>query len=149
MTRRAFFSFHHGRDSWRVGQVRNSWVTREREAAGFWDAAEWEEVKLKTSAEIKKWIDKQLIGTSVTVVLIGAETADRTYVKYEIGQSIERGNGLIGIYIHNMKDVNGKTDIKGSNPLSAGYYAVYDWVYDNGRENIGAWIERAARAAGR
>lgn len=37
MARRTFFSFHHGRDSWRVGQVRNSWVVgKDREAAGFW-----------------------------------------------------------------------------------------------------------------
>lgn len=148
MTRRAFFSFHHGRDNWRVGQVRNSWVTKDRETAGFWDAAEWEEVKLKTPLEIKKWIDKQLTGTSVTVVLIGAETSQRTYVKYEIERSIERGNGLIGIYIHNMKDVNSNTDTKGSNPLPAGF-ATYDWINDNGRDNIGAWIEKAAKAAGR
>ena len=79
MARRAFFSFHHGRDSWRIGQVRNCWVTKpDRESAGFWDAAEWEEVKLKTPEVIRKWIDKQLEGTSVTVVLIGAETSTRS-----------------------------------------------------------------------
>jgi MTH538 TIR-like domain (DUF1863) len=149
MARRAFFSFHHVRDSWRVGQVRNCWVTKpDRETAGFWDAAEWEEVKLKTPTEIRKWIDKQLNGTSVTVVLIGAETSTRTYVKYEIEQSIARGNGVIGVFIHNMKDVDSKTDTKGANPLPAGY-AKYDWVNDDGRDNIGDWIEKAAKAAGR
>lgn len=149
MARRAFFSFHHGRDSWRIGQVRNCWVTKpDRESAGFWDAAEWEEVKLKTPEVIRKWIDKQLEGTSVTVVLIGAETSTRSYVKYEIERSVARGNGLIGIYIHNMKDVNARTDIKGANPLPAGY-PTYDWVNDNGRDNIGTWIEQAAKKAGR
>lgn len=39
MARRVFFSFHYDRDIVRVSQVRNSWVTRDREAAGFWDAA--------------------------------------------------------------------------------------------------------------
>ncbi len=149
MARRVFFSFHHVRDSWRVGQVRNSWVTKpDREAAGFWDAAEWEEVKLKTPDAIRRWIDKQLEGTSVTVVLIGAETSTRPYVKYEIEQSISRGNGLLGIYIHNIKDVNGNTDAKGNNPLPSGY-TVYDWVNDNGRDNMNVWIEAAARKAGR
>jgi hypothetical protein len=48
MPRRVFFSFHYERDLWRAGQVRNSWVTKpDREAAGFWDAAAWEEVKKK------------------------------------------------------------------------------------------------------
>lgn len=149
MARRTFFSFHHDRDNWRVGQVRNSWVTKpDREAAGFWDSAEWEEVKLKTPDKIRAWIDKQLTGTSVTVVLIGAETSSRTYVKYEIDQSVSRGNGMIGVFIHNMKDSQGHPDRPGSNPLPA-KYKVYDWVRDDGRANIGAWIEAAATAAGR
>jgi hypothetical protein len=149
MARRAFFSFHHVRDNWRVGQVRNSWVTKpDRETAGFWDAAEWEEVKLKSAPEIRKWIDKQLEGTSVTVVLIGAETSTRKYVQYEIEQSIARGNGLIGVYIHNMKDAQSLTDTRGVNPLPAGY-KTYDWVNDDGRNNLGTWIESAAKAAGR
>ncbi|MDR7298178.1 hypothetical protein J2X16_003527 [Pelomonas aquatica] len=148
MARRTFFSFHHVRDNWRVGQVRNCWVTQQREAAGFWDAAEWEKVKLQTPEKIREWIDKQLVGTSVTVVLIGHETSTRPYVKYEIEQSIARGNGLLGIFIHNMKDVEGKTDLKGTNPLPAGY-KTYDWVNDDGRSNIGDWIEAAAKAANR
>ncbi|MDI6603474.1 MAG: TIR domain-containing protein [Patescibacteria group bacterium] len=84
-----------------VSQVRNSWVTKpDREAAGFWDAASWKEVKKKGDAAIKKWIDDQLIGASVTVVLIGAETSNRDYVKYELEQSWKKGNGILGIYIH-------------------------------------------------
>jgi len=148
MARRTFFSFHHDRDSWRAGQVRNSWVTKDREAAGFWDSAEWEKVKDKSDAEIRKWIDKQLEGTSVTVVLIGAETASRPYVKYEIEQSIARGNGLLGIRIHQIKDKEGNTDKAGTNPLPS-KYKVYDWVGDNGRDNMGQWIEKAATDAGR
>src|ERR1017187_8146827 len=84
MARRAFFSFHYERDAWRAGQVRNSWVTKDRESAGFWDAAAWEEVKKKGNPAIEKWIDDQLKGTSVTVVLIGAQTSTREYVGYEI-----------------------------------------------------------------
>jgi hypothetical protein len=50
----------------------DSWVTKDRESAGFWDAAAWEEVKKKGNDAIEKWIDDQLKGTSVTVVLIGS-----------------------------------------------------------------------------
>src|SRR5881296_313625 len=124
MARRAFFSFHYERDVWRAGQVRNSWVTQDRESAGFWDAASWEEVKKKGKDAIEKWIDNQLDGTSVTVVLIGAETSTRPYVDYEIKQSHNRGNGLLGIYIHNMKDSEKKTDTKGSNPFDK-------WIFKN------------------
>jgi hypothetical protein len=162
MARRAFFSFHYERDAWRASQVRNSWVTRDRESAGFWDAAAWEEVKKKTDAEIEKWIGTQLVGTSVTVVLIGAETSTRPYVGYEIKQSHNRGNGMLGIYTHNLKDVGGKTDTKGANPLSnwhierdgkkvllSDIYPTYDWVNDNGYNKMGDWIEAAATKAGK
>ena len=118
MARRVFFSFHYERDIWRAGQVRNSWVTKpDREAAGFWDSASWEEVKNKGKEAIQRWIDKQIEGTSVTVVLIGAETSDREYVQYEINQSWKKKNGLIGVYLNNIKDQKQKTDIKGADPF--------------------------------
>lgn len=160
MARRTFFSFHYERDVWRASQVRNSWVTQDdREAAGFWDAASWEEVKKKGDEAIKRWIDKQLTGTSVTVVLIGTETSTRSYVDYEITESHKKGNGLLGIYIHNLKDSNSKTDTKGSNPFDKWTfrngrnqvvtYPTYDWVSNDGRKNMGDWIEAAAKKAGR
>jgi len=161
MARRVFFSFHYERDGWRAGQVRNSWVTKDREGAGFWDAAAWEEVKKKGDDAIEKWIDDQLKGTSVTVVLIGAETSERPYVGYEIKQSHVKGNGMLGVYIHNLKDVNSKTDTKGKNPfgnwqverdgkkvLFSDIYPVYDWINDDGRNKMGDWIEAAAKKAG-
>jgi hypothetical protein len=145
MARRVFFSFHHGRDSWRVGQVRNSWLTKpDRQAAGFYDAAEWEKVKLQTPDAIRRWIDRQLEGTSVTVVLIGRETSTRPYVRYEIERSIFRGNRLMGIYIHRMLDSSLQPDSQGANPLPT-RYPTYDWVLENGRDNMGRWIEAAAR----
>lgn len=163
MARRVFFSFHYERDIWRANQVRNSWVTKpDREAAGFWDAASWEEVKRRGEDAVKQWIDNQLEGTSVTVVLIGYETHTRKYVSYEIEQSYNRGNGLLGIYIHNLKDEDGKTDLKGKNPFDNFYiekdgryvyfsviYTTYDWVIDDGYNNFADWIEAAAKQAGK
>ena len=62
--------------------VRNSWVTKpDREAAGFIDAADFEEIKKQGDEAIKRWINSQLDGTSVTVVLIGAETYSRRWVR--------------------------------------------------------------------
>src|SRR6185437_15641385 len=100
MARRVFFSFHHAGDVWRAGQIRNSWVTKDRESAGFWDAAEWEEVKKKGDAAVHKWIDDQMAGKSVTVVLIGALTSQRPHVLYEIRKSHELKKGMLGIYVH-------------------------------------------------
>jgi MTH538 TIR-like domain (DUF1863) len=161
MARRVFFSFHYKRDVIRVSQVRNSWVVRaDGEASPFLDAASWEEIKRKGKQAVQNWIDRELGGTAVTVVLIGAETANREFVKYEIKQSHELGKGLLGIYIHRMPIFSGLTDIKGDNPfanfyINEGYskkylseiYPTYDWVLDDGYHNIGEWIEAAAGKA--
>lgn len=163
MARKAFFSFHYANDVWRANQVRNSWVTKPNtEAAGFVDAADFEEVRKGGDVAVKKWIDNQLSGTSVTVVLIGSDTSNRDYVKYEIQKSYEKGNGLLGIYIHKLKDSNGNTSLKGSNQFGeigkdtngnsvyfSTDYLCYDWVDDDGYNNLGKWIEAAAKKAGR
>lgn len=161
MVRRVFFSFHYDRDNWRASQVRNSWVTKpDRESAGYIDGAKWEEVKRKGDAAIKRWIRKQMDGCSVTAVLIGSETYGRKWIDHEIEKSVNDGMGLVGIRIHNIKDHHGNTDSRGKNPLSRWHfdpsgeeftdrYNTYDWKYDNGRENLGNWIEEAAKNADR
>jgi len=159
MARRVFFSFHYQRDIWRVSQVRNHWLTKpDRESAGYVDAAEWEKIKNTGKKAIQDWIDKQLQGTSVTVVLIGYETSGREYVNYEIKKSYEKGNGLFGVYIHKLRDRDGRTDPKGKNPfdnftlerdgkkvLISKIYPTYDWVNNDGYNNFAQWVENAAR----
>lgn len=142
--RKVFFSFHFARDSWRVSQVRNSNVIGTGFENPYYDRAGWEEVKQKGDAVIKNWIDGQIKGTSVTVVLIGKETATRKWVKYEIARTLELGHGLIGIDISKIKDQSGAIDNTGVNPLPPGY-TRYAWNNDNGRENLGTWIEKAAK----
>ena len=148
MARKVFFSFHYARDAWRVGIVRNSAVVGSYEKSPFYDKAEWEKLKLQGDQAIKNWIDRQLEGTSVTVVLIGAETYKRRWVKYEIAKSIELGKGLLGINISGIKDSNGNTDTMGANPLPS-TYPVYKWNHNNGAENLGRWVEAAAIKAGK
>ncbi len=134
--RRVFFSFDWD-DVWRVNQVRNNWVTKGNSKAGFADAAEIEEVKKRTDKEIRKWIDEQMKGTSVTCILIGSKTDESKWVKYEIEKSIERKKGLLGVLIHNLKDAAGKIDTKGANPL--GTYNENDF---------GETVERALLGGG-
>lgn len=147
MARRVFFSFEYGHDVTRANVVRNSWVTQGKEAAGFIDAVDFEEIKKGGDAAIKRWIREQLQGTSVTVVLVGAYTCNSIYVEYEVMQSRDKGSGLLGIDISNIKDLDGKTtECCGKRPFG---YPFYEWYRDNGYRNMGDWIERAAKAAGR
>lgn len=159
MARKVFFSFHFDRDSRRVAQVRNAHVIGYYEKPPFLNAADWESVKKKGDAAIKKWIDDNLFGSSVTIVLIGAETYTRPWVKYEIEESYKKGNGLLGITLHNINDPLTGKDYSGQNPFvnvkdykgtPLSYSVpVYDWINENGRDNIGTWIENAAKRAGR
>jgi len=97
--------------------------------------------------------------TTVTAVLIGAQTADREWVQHEIMEGWNRGNGIIGIRIHNIKDQNQKTDTPGRNPLEdfklpdgtvlSSICKTYDWVIDDGRKNLGKWAEEAAEIRSR
>lgn len=158
VTRRVFFSFHYSRDVRRIQQVRNSWVVREHGSAPpFYDGADFEQAKRRAGG-IEAWIDEQLKGCSVTAVLYGAETYDREWVRYEIKKSYERKMGMLAIDIHNVRDPLFGIDQQGRNPLDywniggrsmASMYMNYDWVRDDGYNNIGAWIETAARNAGK
>ena len=158
MARKVYFSFHYDRDVRRIVQIRNAWVVRpDGEAQPFYDKAEFEEAK-KRAGGIEKWIEEQLKGTSVTVVLFGAETFEREWVRHEIKRSYELGKGILAIDIHNVKDPQLGTDVQGRNPLEywsvngvpmSRIYKSYDWVRDNGYTNMASWIEEAAKAAGR
>lgn len=153
MSRRLFFSFHYERDAWRAGQVRNSDLIPNEDELGFVDAVEWESIQRQGDEAVKRWIQGQLKSTSVTVVLIGAETAERFWVRYEIAESWNRGNGIVGLWIHNMKDQNGNPDVQGHNPLDdfmlpdgtklSAICKTFDWVTDDGRNNLGFWVEQA------
>lgn len=148
MARRVFFSFHYQSDIWRVNQIRNIPNITGCSAAGFQDSSLWEEAKRKGDSAIKALIDKGLENTSVTVVCVGSKTAGRKYINYEIDQSVARGNGIVAVQIHHLKDENGNTDIPGAIPakITAGGYNAYKYT---SHERLGKWVEEAAKAAGK
>ncbi len=142
MARRTFFSFHYERDVWRASNVRKSSQFSTDVDSEWIDASLWEDAKLTGNNALKRLMDNAISGTSVTAVLIGSETYYRKWVRYEIEQSISKGNGVFGIYIHGVKDRFGFVDSKGLNPLPSNL-RTYDWVQDNGRENLGKWVSLA------
>lgn len=100
--RKVFFSFDYDRDAMKAAQIRQAGEFAGRDAVGFVDWANWETVKHATDERIRRWIDDQLDGASVTAVLIGDQTAQSRWVRYEIQRSIQTGKGLLGIYIDKM-----------------------------------------------
>lgn len=112
--RQVFFSFEYNKDVWRASQIRN--MGKVSNSSTFSDN-DWEEVKGKTDSKIKEWIDEQMALRSCLVVLVGKTTSSRKWVKYEIEKAYELGKGIVGIYVHGLKDSQGNQTDKGSNPF--------------------------------
>lgn len=116
MARFVFFSFAYDDvKNFKVNVVRNSWLHKNKETT-FVDGSIWEKSKTKGDAFLKNLIETGLKNTSVTVVLIGEDTANRRWVNYEIVKSFEKGNGIFGIHINRIKGRIGLT-ARGQNPL--------------------------------
>lgn len=148
MSRRVFFSFHYQRDIFRVNQIRSLPNVLGSAAAGFTDASLWEATKRQGDAAIKRLIDGGLLNTSVTMVCIGAATAGRTYVNYEIAESAKRGNGLLGLRINHLIGHDRSRDALGAVPALLTAHGAPVYTYTNSTDLAG-WIEKAAKAAGR
>ena len=112
--RQVFYSFHYNPDNWRASQVRNIGIVEGNRPAS--DNA-WETIKRGGDRAIKKWIDDQMRYRSCTVVLVGSETANRSWINYEIVKSWNECKGVVGIHIHGLKDRFGFTSRKGINPF--------------------------------
>jgi Thoeris protein ThsB, TIR-like domain len=147
MARRTFFSFHY-KYVWKVNQIRSMTNVIGTAAAGFQDASLWEEAKKKGVKAIKAMIDKALKNTSVTVVCVTYGIANREYINYEIDQSLARGNGLVAVQIHHLKDQNGETGSPGAIPsqIEANGFKAYKYTT---KESLAKWIEEAAKLAGK
>lgn len=112
--RQVFFSFRYLYDAWRASQVRN--MGKVSDSSTFSDN-DWEEVREKDDDHIKKWINDEMHMRSCVVVLIGEHTQGRKWVNYEIEQAWEKGKGIVGIYIHGLKNAAEEQASKGKNPF--------------------------------
>lgn len=117
MARKIYFAFdYEDVKSFRANVVRNSHVMSKHN--NFRDSSIWEEAKEKSSNKIKALIDSSLKGTSVTCVLIGSNTYNRRYVRYEIVKSFVENKGILGVGINWIKDKKGETKFwPGANPF--------------------------------
>ena len=79
-------------------------------------------------------------GRSCTVVLVGSNTANRKWINYEISKSWDDRMGVVGIHIHDLKNLKGETAIKGNNP--------FDYIgYDNIGKSL-SWIVKCYNPPG-
>lgn len=109
-----YLSFHYDRDHFRVQQIRNMGII---EGQPLLSSQDWEAVKRRGEAAITAWIDKEMQYKRAVVVLVGAQTATRKWVLYEIRKAWDDHFPLVGVRIHGLRDSSGSTDQRGSNPF--------------------------------
>ncbi|MDD5731947.1 MAG: TIR domain-containing protein [Patescibacteria group bacterium] len=103
----------------------------------FYDLGGLFTIRSQGKEGMKNWVEKQLKGTSVVIILRNDETESFEWIGYTIQKSIEYGKGLLLIDIR--EDSGNKYEI----PVLEGYRA-FNWYSDNGVENIGKWVEEEA-----
>lgn len=153
--RQVFYSFHFDNDVMRVSQIRNIGAIEDNTPASPND---WEQVKRGGEASIKRWINENMSYRSCVIVLVGTETANRPWVKYEIAKAWNDGKGLLGIHINNLRCPRNGVCAQGPNPfmtftMERDKRRLSDIVechtpnprdaYNDIRGNIEFWIESA------
>lgn len=103
--RQVFYSFKYLEDVTRVQRIRNIGAIEDNKPV---TSQKWEEVKKGGEAAIKEWIRDQMQYKSCVIVLIGENTWLSEYVKYEIEYAWSIDKPIFGIYIHDMRDLNGQ-----------------------------------------
>lgn len=156
MVRHVFYSFHYKPDNARASQVRNIGAVQGNSPARDND---WETITKGGDKEIAKWIDGQFSGKSCAIILIGKETAGRKWINYEIKKAWNDKKGVLGIYVHNLKNLDGDQTVKGANPFTgfnvgtkklSSVVKAYDPPFQDSKkvyahicDNIESWIEEA------
>ncbi len=212
--RKAFFSFHYD-DIMRVNVVRNAWAITHPSSGlmrSFYDSSLWEKRKLESDDSLKRLIRNGVNYTSAVCVLVGADTWQRRWVRYEIARAVIDGRGVLSVHLNSIRHHQSKSPHpQGLNPLSflavgrvedstssTRYYLyeklpfpdefgsyqwqwtryqdftdpiarprwlrdphpghvmplsvdaeTFDYIANDGKRNIGSWIDRAAIRAGR
>jgi MTH538 TIR-like domain (DUF1863) len=118
MAKRVYFAFHY-QDvvDFRANVVRNHNALQGVQQAGYYDHSIWEESKKKGDVALKRMINGELEGSTVTAVLIGSQTYARRWVRYELVKSVARGNRVLGIHVNTVPGKDQMTKPLGPSPL--------------------------------
>jgi hypothetical protein len=149
MTRRIYLNFHPEHDLWRVNQLRTELVGPATDQTGFFDPAEYAELLLRDKATIRQRIRERVAETSVTLLLLGSETASRPFVQIGIEESIANLNGFVGVQIHGIDDQSGEPSPSGPLPLLPAEIPFPCYVWDWDLDRLQQEIEAAGRRADR
>lgn len=123
--RRVFFSFHFD-DVMRVNNVRQAWKIDHPDAPNmrsFYDSSLWERRQIEGDESVKRLIREGVQYTSAVCVLVGSQTWNRRWVRYEMTRAVIDERGLLAVHLNNIRHhLTRQFHPLGQNPLA--YMAV-------------------------
>lgn len=146
-----FFAFDRALDSARAEMLRERWDGPDRTSSGFCDDSTWASVQMRGVEGVVDWVQSEMVGSDVVVVLIGAETTFCGHVKTAIERGVEAGLGVVGIRVHQIPGADGMRGMPGPDPLFALHAEVttHDWMPGFSDRFLTDWVYMAAQRAGR
>ena len=131
--RKAYFAFRF-EDIMRVNNVRNGWRGIHPDGLfdrSFYDSSIWEKSEASDPEALKKLMREAVENTSAVCVLVGTNTWQGRWVKYEIARAVIDGRGLLAVHINGLNHHQRRApDPNGYNPLRLmGIYHSLDGRY--------------------
>jgi hypothetical protein len=125
--RRIFVSYHHHQDQWYYDEfvhlLANSYEV-------FSDMSLQREIDSVDDDYVRFQIrDKNIRGSSCTVVLCGAETYERKYVDWEIKATLDKLHALVGVWLPTLRliDNGAKKPERLQDNVDSGYAKWIKW----------------------
>jgi hypothetical protein len=108
----------------RVNVIRNAWrvVNPDSLLGGrtFYDSSLWESRQREDPEALKRLIREGVGYTSAVCALVGAETATRRWVRYEIARAVIDKRGLLAVHLNSIRHHKFLTPhVRGPNPLAS------------------------------
>lgn len=136
--RRVFISYHHGNEQSIVDRFA-------REFADLYDVftdQSLERAANSTDVEYLNQVCREaIVGTSVTIVIVGTETGARKFVDWEIRYTLECRHGLMAILRPDLPEGSAWLPDRLLDNLATGY-ADY-WRYPSSPTELSSMIEKA------
>jgi hypothetical protein len=136
--RKAYFAFRF-EDVMRVNNVRMGWCRNHPDGPfnrSFHDSSIWEKREALEPVALKNLMREAVEHTSAICVLVGTNTWQGRWVKYEIARAIVDERGLLAVHINGLKHHQRQApDLRGYNPLHLmgiyhspdGRYYIYEY----------------------
>jgi hypothetical protein len=122
----------------RVNNVRKAWCIDHPDSPAmrsFRDRSIWGKSKAQEPESLKALMRDAVIHSSAVCVLVGTNTWQGRWVKYEIARAVADKRGLLAVHINGLNHhQRGTPDTRGYNPLQymgvyhspSGFYYIYE-----------------------